>query len=83
VEDRDIYEALENYASRIIIVDESWTYPGPWVYQKRNEWMVNHGDEGISMWTGKRSGGTYNCLKYANGLRVRVTNIYPGGPTLV
>lgn len=75
--DREIYESLENYASRIIIVNDAWTYPGPWVYDDRNKWMVDNGDEGVAFWNGKRSGGTYNCLKYADRMGKLVINVYP------
>lgn len=34
--------------------------------QKRNEWMVDNCDKVLALWDGS-SGGTANCIKYADG----------------
>lgn len=42
--------------------------PGPygiWKLHKRNEFMVDNAESLVSVWTGKESGGTYSCIKYA------------------
>lgn len=39
-------------------------YPGPYIYQRRNEFMVDHADLVFAVWDGSK-GGTYNCLMYA------------------
>lgn len=50
-------------ASRVITV----CLPGysPLKMQIRNEWMVNNSDMIVALWNGT-TGGTYNCVKYAN-----------------
>lgn len=45
-----------------IVTDED--YQG-WMMQKRNEYMVDLADKVIAVWNGT-SGGTANCVKYAN-----------------
>ena len=77
-DDIEIYTELMKYAERRVDVNDAYTYPGPWVYQKRNEWMVDNSDSGVAWWSGKMSGGTYNCLVYARECDVTVQNIYPG-----
>ncbi len=37
----------------------------PWVYQKRDEWMVDNCDLLVAVWDGTKDGGTYNTIKYA------------------
>lgn len=71
-----IYAKVIDGASRVIDVDDSLSYPGPWVYQKRNEWMVDHATHVLAYWSGKMSGGTYNCLKYAMKTETPIRNIY-------
>lgn len=76
--DREWYRTLELYATRHIIINDSLSYPGAWVYHKRNEWMVDNSDAGLAFWNGKESGGTYKCLEYAKSKNRPVLNIYPG-----
>jgi hypothetical protein len=35
-------------------------------YQERNERMVDEADFLLAFWVGRRKGGTFNCMKYAN-----------------
>lgn len=76
-DDLEIYTEIEKLADRHIIISEAMKYPGPWVYQKRNEWMVDNSQQGIAFWNGKVGGGTYRCLEYAKKLERPVKNIYP------
>ena len=46
------------------VVIHEGPYPGPWVLQKRNEWMVDRCDLLLGVWNGD-DGGTANCLAYA------------------
>lgn len=71
------YEKALKFAEKVVDVDPSEKYPGAWVYQKRNEWMVNHGDSLIAVWDGARSGGTFNCVKYAIKKKVPIWRIDP------
>ena len=60
------YMMAINNAIQVVNVDPSVKYAGPWVYQERNEWMVNNAAFVIAVWDGERRGGTFNCIKYAN-----------------
>lgn len=73
----NLYKTIRERAEREIVTSDSRVYPGPWVYQIRNEWMVDNSDLGFALWSGKKSGGTYNTLKYAQKRGVPVTNLYP------
>lgn len=75
--DRCRYEWILQNAKRKVVINESVSYPGPWIYQDRNEWMVDNADEGLVLWNGKVSGGTFNCIKYADSIKKPYTNIYP------
>lgn len=63
--DAALYQRVLQEAVEVVVVDPAESYPGPWVYHKRNEWMVDHADQVLAVWSGKRSGGTYACLSYA------------------
>ncbi len=56
--------ALKNAEEVHYVVDVN-KYPGPWVYQRRNEWMVDRADTVIAVWDGIQKGGTWNCVRYA------------------
>lgn len=64
-EDKAMYNYAIEHADEIIIVNESEKFLGNWMYQRRNEWMVDHGDVVIAVWDGEPKGGTWNCIKYA------------------
>lgn len=70
------YARIITHASKVITVNVSATYLGPWMYHNRNHWMVDNADEGLTYWNGKKSGGTYECLKYAQSKNRKVTNCY-------
>lgn len=74
--DRELYARVLEGAARVVNVTEVENYPGPWVYHKRNEWMVDHCDEVFAHWSGKEKGGTYACVKYANKKDVPVRILY-------
>ena len=59
---QDRWAQALDHAEGIIIVSEGG-YSG-FKMQKRNEWMVDNGDEGIVVWDGT-PGGTANCVNYA------------------
>lgn len=63
-EDQYMYDWVWNRSEQRI-VDEAKRYPGPWVYHKRNEYMVDHADALLACWDGSEKGGTYACLQYA------------------
>lgn len=74
--DEPLYNAITMFAEKIVDVDLSERYLGPWLYQKRNEWMVNQGTHILAYWDGS-SGGTKNCLDYNRRTKkLRVRNLY-------
>lgn len=64
--DKYNYEQAIMHAEEVVDVSLSDSYLGPWMYQVRNEWMVNRAELVIAVWDGEESGGTYNCVKYAH-----------------
>lgn len=76
VADRELYDVILGYAREIVYVSDAMSFPGKWVYQKRNEWMVDHGHAVMAYWDGS-SGGTKNCVDYAIKKSVPVFLIDP------
>ena len=56
-----------------IVSDEDYK---PWLMQKRNEYMVDISDKVIAVWDGT-SGGTGNCVKYAEKINKEIIKINP------
>lgn len=75
-DDKSQYEYVIEGASKVVEVNVSAVYLGPWMYHNRNEWMVDNSNEVLAYWSGKESGGTYACLQYAKNKMRKVTNIY-------
>lgn len=75
-DDIELYARVIEGAARVVNVDEAESYIGPWLYHKRNEWMVDHATHVLAYWSGKKSGGTYACLRYAIKQQVPIRNIY-------
>lgn len=75
-DDAELYARVIAGASRVVVVDAAESYPGPWVYHKRNEWMVDNATHVLAYWSGKMKGGTYACLKYAMKQEVPIRNVY-------
>ena len=48
----------------------------PWLMQKRNEYMVDLAEKVIAVWDGS-SGGTCNCVKYAEKKNKEIIRIKP------
>lgn len=71
-----MYTSAIRNSEETVDVDPSLKYPGPWVYQVRNKWMVDRADIVISVWDGS-SGGTENCVYYAHKVGVDVFNCNP------
>lgn len=47
----------------------------PYKMQVRNEWMVDHCHRVAALWDGT-SGGTFNCIKYANKKMIPIDNLW-------
>lgn len=75
-DDVELYAEVITNAERVVVVTETDKYPGPWVYHKRNEWMVDNADRVLAYWSGKESGGTFACINYARKVDKKVRNIY-------
>lgn len=71
---QDRYDRLFSFAGRRVVICDEFT-PAVRALQKRNEWMVDHGDEVLALWDGS-FGGTHNCIVYAHKKGVRVTNLW-------
>jgi len=64
---------LKNCATKIEIISEP-PY-NAFKMQKRNKWMVDNADEVWAFWDGS-SGGTANCVKYAQSKNKKIINLY-------
>lgn len=63
VSDKVRYRNLLKKAESQVVICE-----GPYAkikYQKRNEYIVDNSDKILAVFDGIESGGTYNCIKYA------------------
>jgi uncharacterized phage-like protein YoqJ len=73
------YEGQKRYielliqCDNIVWVDE--TGYAPWKMHNRNKWMVDHSNEVVALWSGS-SGGTANCIAYANKVGKKATNLW-------
>jgi uncharacterized phage-like protein YoqJ len=78
--DEELYATIIDYASKIVNVVESESFPGAWCYHKRNEWMVDNCDRVIAYLNPeKEKGGTFACVKYARGKKP-IRNIWDDPP---
>jgi len=75
-DDRKVYKTILDEAVEIVVVNQSVDYPGPWVYQARNKWMVDHCDMVVAYFDGS-SGGTNNCINYAISRDVPIVRFNP------
>ena len=60
--DKSVYQGILDVADQVIYVSEEEYQP--YLMQKRNEWMTDKSQYVIAVWDGS-SGGTGNCVKYA------------------
>lgn len=70
---RVIFSKLLEKASKQVVICKG-NYAA-WKMQKRNEWMVDNSDIVIALWDGS-SGGTANCISYANKIKKKVINCW-------
>lgn len=73
--DEELYNFIIDNAVWVVNVTDSDSYPGPWCYHKRNEWMVDSATNVLAYWAGKESGGTYACMNYARKVGKPIRNI--------
>lgn len=68
------WEILNNpRVSKYIVCDTGYA---SWKMQKRNIWMVDNCDKLVAVWDGS-SGGTGNCVKYAESAGKEIIRINP------
>ena len=72
-ESQRIYNILLNKCSEQVIVSEGNF--SAYKMHKRNEWMVDHCDILITAWDNVKSGGTYECIKYAESLNKTIIHL--------
>lgn len=68
------YRKILEQAAEVKLVCEGGY--APYKMQVRNQWMVDHCDLLVALWDGT-SGGTANCIKYANGIGRKIENLWP------
>lgn len=69
------YRELIARASRVIVVSDGEYHPS--MMQIRNRWMVDNSDTLLACYNGDRSGGTFNCIKYATEVGRTIVRIDP------
>lgn len=69
------YNEILSLADEVVLVTNA-PY-APRLMQRRNEYMVNRADRIYAVWNGDRTGGTYNCYKYAESRRKSIVRITP------
>lgn len=74
LESQNKYREIRSKADEIIIVCEGGY--ASWKMQTRNIWMTDNCDKILAMYNGDLSGGTYNCIKYAEKQRKEIINLY-------
>lgn len=73
-ESQERYWALLKKSARVVIVNDGGYHPAK--MQSRNCWMVEHSDKLVALWDGS-SGGTANCVKWAETIGKPVENLWP------
>lgn len=71
------YSKVMKHAHGVTCVHPELNYPGPWIYERRNQYIVNNVDAMIAVWDGNPYGGTYNCVRYAWMRSVPVLRLDP------
>lgn len=74
-ESKRIYNRLLDKAKEVIIVSEGGYAPAK--MQIRNEFMVNACDTLIAVYNGDKTGGTANCVAYAEKMKKPIHRIIP------
>lgn len=72
--DRDRYDRLCAAAERVHVTSEGGY--APWKMQARNRWLVDNCDVLLAVWDGS-SGGTANCVRYAQKVGREIKRIDP------
>ena len=75
-EDQKIYSNLLDKANKVEIISKGDF--ANWKYQVRNEWIVNKSDLLLAIIEKniENSGGTFNCINYANSINKKINYFY-------
>lgn len=71
---KNLYKYILDRTSHIHIVCPG--HYAPWKMQERNKAMVDNADLVLALWNGS-SGGTKNCIDYAESKKKPVLNLWP------
>lgn len=69
---RRFKQLLDNAMQIEYVCDDGYA---PWKMQKRNQWMVDQSHTVLALWNGT-TGGTANCVNYANLMHKPVINVW-------
>lgn len=82
LENKIVYKNLLNYAQHTGGVFVTGTDPyEAWKMSVRNEYMVRKCDLLVAVYNGDKSGGTFNCIEYANSVSKSMLKINPNPQT--
>lgn len=70
--DIEIYEYIKSQANEYLYTSENYC---DGCMLKRNRYMVDHADYVISVWDGRKSGGTYATVNYARKQNRKIINL--------
>lgn len=71
-ESQEYLHSLMNPADVMFVCEPGYA---PWKMQQRNKWMVDNADRVVALWNGS-SGGTANCVAYADKVHKPVVNLW-------
>lgn len=74
LESQTKYNMLIEHASEIRIISDGGY--AAYKMQVRNKWMVDNSERLFALWDGS-SGGTANCVRYAEQKMKPITNVWP------
>lgn len=77
IEDKELYDRVLERSEEVVMVSSASTYVGPHLYHMRNEYMVDRADTVVAIWSGKKTGGTAACVRYAKKVGKPVIQINP------
>lgn len=64
-------------ALEVHVLNQAESYPGAFVYESRNRWMIDRSEVVLAVWDGIPKGGTFNAIKYARELGLPIHRINP------
>ena len=62
-----------NHCDKVTVIQEKYDIS---CFMKRNVYMVDNSDIVIAVWDGRKKGGTYNTIMYANSIGKRIIPIH-------